>query len=36
MVPAKTMAQTLQEVYEKIMILRVKNRGRTLLEYIRY
>ena len=31
---AKTMARTLHEVYEKIMILRVKKRGRTLLEYI--
>ena len=35
-VPAKTMARTLYGVYENIMILRVKNRGRTLLEYIRY
>ena len=29
-VPAKTMARTLHGVYEKIMILRVKNRGGTL------
>ena len=36
-VPAKTMARTLHGVQymKKIMILRVKNRGRTLLKYIR-